>query len=325
MTKLNQKAQNLLEYTIVLVLVIAGIIIGAPYVIRSWNAQIMSLEESVVSSFEEPLLNAPDNAITIDPCICSDWSNGGCGNSSCNWLGNSTYIRYEFRECNTNAEDCPDIEETERCIPDGGCCTYHVPALPAQCGVNSGPCENGNPCAEGEYCLTEICNANQYRTENKYCVIPGLEPYPVDCDLPNSCDGLPPTEGICSWNCINGSDDIGDETLMLLCGARETPGDPTDDDDYGLTSDVDISYVPFGGCTPERKCEYECQNGNYPVNNTCGICPVGTVLVYPEEEDGSCNEINDECCPYDPNLSPWNCNSGIGLCSDFQCYMEDGL
>jgi hypothetical protein len=39
------------------ILIMAGIIIGGPYVIRSWNAQVKGWEDSVVDSMNDPLLN----------------------------------------------------------------------------------------------------------------------------------------------------------------------------------------------------------------------------------------------------------------------------
>lgn len=53
--KLSQKAQHTLEYMVLLTLIMAGIIIGGPYVIRSWNAQMKGWEDSVVDSMTDPL------------------------------------------------------------------------------------------------------------------------------------------------------------------------------------------------------------------------------------------------------------------------------
>lgn len=56
--KLSQKGQHTLEYMILLILIMAGIIIGGPYVIRSWNAQVKGWEDSVVDSMDDPLMEA---------------------------------------------------------------------------------------------------------------------------------------------------------------------------------------------------------------------------------------------------------------------------
>ena len=62
--KLTQKnAQHLLEYMVLLILIMAGIIIGGPYAIRSWNAQIKGWEDSVVDSMNDPLMEAPNGTV----------------------------------------------------------------------------------------------------------------------------------------------------------------------------------------------------------------------------------------------------------------------
>ncbi|MBI5024361.1 MAG: hypothetical protein HZC18_05090, partial [Candidatus Omnitrophica bacterium] len=46
----DRRGQHTLEYLILMTLLMAGIIIGGPYVIRSWNAQMKGWEDSVVDS-----------------------------------------------------------------------------------------------------------------------------------------------------------------------------------------------------------------------------------------------------------------------------------
>ncbi len=58
-SKLRLKtAQHTIEYIILMMLIMAGIIIGGPYVIRSWNAQIKGWEGSVIDAMTDPLLEA---------------------------------------------------------------------------------------------------------------------------------------------------------------------------------------------------------------------------------------------------------------------------
>ncbi len=58
----NKNGQHTLEHTILLTLIMAGIIIGGPYAIRSWNAQMKGWEDSVRDSMTDPLQQA--NATT---------------------------------------------------------------------------------------------------------------------------------------------------------------------------------------------------------------------------------------------------------------------
>ena len=53
----RKNGQHALEYTILVTLIMAGIIIGGPYVIRSWNAQVKGWEDSVRDSMTDPLTN----------------------------------------------------------------------------------------------------------------------------------------------------------------------------------------------------------------------------------------------------------------------------
>ena len=53
----GKNGQHALEYIILVTLIMAGIIIGGPYVIRSWNAQMKGWEDSVRDSMTDPLTN----------------------------------------------------------------------------------------------------------------------------------------------------------------------------------------------------------------------------------------------------------------------------
>ena len=52
-------AQHTIEYVILLTLIMAGIIIAGPYVIRSWNANLKGWDDSVRDSLQDQLLEAP--------------------------------------------------------------------------------------------------------------------------------------------------------------------------------------------------------------------------------------------------------------------------
>jgi len=59
----RKNAQHTLEYMILLILIMAGIIIGGPYAIRSWNAQVKGWEDSVKDSMTDPMIEAPSNLV----------------------------------------------------------------------------------------------------------------------------------------------------------------------------------------------------------------------------------------------------------------------
>lgn len=54
----RESGQHALEYIIVVTLIMAGIIIAGPYVMRSWNAQVKGWEDSVQDSLEDPAMDA---------------------------------------------------------------------------------------------------------------------------------------------------------------------------------------------------------------------------------------------------------------------------
>lgn len=61
----NQRAQHMYEYTIIVVLIAAGIIVGGLYAIRAWNANVKGWEESVVDSFDDPLSNLQQQDLPV--------------------------------------------------------------------------------------------------------------------------------------------------------------------------------------------------------------------------------------------------------------------
>lgn len=54
----RRNGQHALEYMILLTIIMAGIIIAGPYVMRSWNAQVKGWEDSVQDSLEDPAMDA---------------------------------------------------------------------------------------------------------------------------------------------------------------------------------------------------------------------------------------------------------------------------
>lgn len=130
--KRSPNAQATLEYSFILALVAAGIIVMGPYVIRSWNANLKSAEDSVMDSFHDPLLENPDPGVTLPGgCDCCDLDAGACP-SLCG--GNYGAIKCEdyelamIRHC-TPDDSCGEDQGLDmiKCIiaPDGmsDCCT----------------------------------------------------------------------------------------------------------------------------------------------------------------------------------------------------------
>lgn len=63
---INKTGQHIIEYSVVVILVSVGIIIMGPYVVRSWNAYVKGLEDSVEESLVDPI-NTAVNAEDVFP------------------------------------------------------------------------------------------------------------------------------------------------------------------------------------------------------------------------------------------------------------------
>src|SRR3989338_7473302 len=83
----NKNGQHALEYVILMTLIMAGIPIGGPYVIRSWNAQMKMWEDSVTDSMRDPLDNAPP--VPIPGCDDGTWVDVTCGVGTMDNCGNT--------------------------------------------------------------------------------------------------------------------------------------------------------------------------------------------------------------------------------------------
>ena len=56
--KNKKKGQSIIEYSLVIMLVSASLITMGQYLIRSWNAHVKTLEDSVADSQNDPLIKA---------------------------------------------------------------------------------------------------------------------------------------------------------------------------------------------------------------------------------------------------------------------------
>lgn len=63
----QKKAQNVLEYTTLILVVAAGIIVMGPYVIRSVNAHFKSWEDAVNDATNDPMEEADLSDIPPPP------------------------------------------------------------------------------------------------------------------------------------------------------------------------------------------------------------------------------------------------------------------
>lgn len=254
--KLSPKGQHTLEYMILLILIMAGIIIGGPYAIRSWNAQMKGWEDSVVDSMTDPLMEAPPGAVPVTGCDPAPWIGGGCGVLSSppdpcrNTITTCPQTKKLFlRSFPSNCQcDVPASMEPlpiAKCEYDNSCCTdwspdSDNPDVPApdpatECGANASP-----PCPDREARQTRTCGESTTETR-------------CDPDL------------ACVFNCAGVPGPNTPPQYGALCA----------NDDTGLAGDTNYAYVNPGAvhCT-STKCEIQCRPTFISYVTYCD-CPAG--------------------------------------------------
>ncbi|MFT5169517.1 MAG: hypothetical protein ACI8Q2_000125, partial [Candidatus Omnitrophota bacterium] len=158
----NRKGQGVIEYSIVMVVVIIGVIIMGPYVIRSWNANLQGYADSVRDSYEDPLKEPgkipgfPGDGCFCrwtNPCGVADDTTPCCGEFGCN--ANETASIYScFPAKCTDHSGIPD--DKVKCEPSSGCCTsWEFMETPETCAKACG--SEGLECGEGEACQEQTC------------------------------------------------------------------------------------------------------------------------------------------------------------------------
>jgi hypothetical protein len=116
----GRRGQFMYQYTIIITLICAGLIVGGIYAIRSWNANIKGWEESIQDSHEDQLVFLNSEAYNLDA--------------------------YESlgRGVNMRLGSDPLPPGTPACQTDGTCSA--APTQGGSCIYNYGTDNCGNPC-----------------------------------------------------------------------------------------------------------------------------------------------------------------------------------
>lgn len=232
------KAQHTIEYAILMTLIMAGIIITGPYVIRSWNANLKGWEDSAQVSLQDPLLEVP--AAPITGCTELSWVDEGCNLGtfdpctgevfSCGMQQMLQRRGYSPAGCQCAGAFPPSVA----CTTDPSCCSPWEPDPPtkADCGA---------PCPVTQYLATRICGNGIVETA---CL----------------------DDPICSFEC----------TSPPFVGIAPQYGAMCPGDDTGLAAPLLNSFVDPGECTDPTKCETECGVGFFALGSGttayCGPC-----------------------------------------------------
>lgn len=238
--KLNRKGQNITEYSLVIILVAAGIITMQNYVKRGFQANIKTLEDSMVISMQDPLLEVQPGLIPQDGCDCEPFNTTACGGGggpvACEW-----WQRYATTVCTPlgcNLEQDPPFPDAS-CQDSPDCCQE----------TETGRC--------GSYALYASCEPSEMEIE-KICGDPNA-PVEYECQPREECARQ------CAGNAPRNS--------TICDGDDQNIPDPPP---AWTTVQEGNCSVPAEAI----KCETECAFPEFPTfgNTTCGRCTGATVI-----------------------------------------------
>ncbi len=223
------RAQSIIEYALLAMLVIVGTIVMGPYVLRSINAHFKLWEESIDDSVNDRMVPGKGQVITGE-CHCGEFVKGECGahkqrsNEKC-----APNERYEYTPC-TPAGCGFSKDFKEKCVPDNeGCCSTfslctqdpHNHDIGSCCGsiplapddARCAPAARANPdpvtglppvqipanktdyasyCCYGEEALINSCG-----TEVRCMPVPKGSPYPDAGQCDAECTHIPSKAELC--------------------------------------------------------------------------------------------------------------------------------
>lgn len=152
---MNKHGQSIIEYVLIAILVILGIVLMGPYVLRSVNAHFKLWDDGVRDSFKENITQAPVSDVPDLPtnCSCHEVASSSCGSSASS--GCAAYQRIVNDIC--SIQGC-DRQPLSSCINDPTCCS--IPAkidcgsspLPIPAGATGITCPAGTSIGSTCYC-----------------------------------------------------------------------------------------------------------------------------------------------------------------------------
>ena len=125
---MNKRGQSIIEYALIAVLVILGIVVMGPYVLRSVGAHFKLWDEGVQDSFTENLTQAPVNNVPFINATCNcSYQPGGCGSSQSGATCAANQRIYNL-VCSIGSVQGCSSEPATTCQPDNSCCSCPVAA-----------------------------------------------------------------------------------------------------------------------------------------------------------------------------------------------------
>ncbi len=264
----SKRAQSLIEYSLIIIVVMAGILTMGPYVIRSINSYFKFTEDSVEDSFLEEIEQAPPTEEEFPTCECGpvEWN---CavgiicpatqerGSRTCTPLG-----------CDTFAGTCQDNPEVR--WGTHKCCTSFVNIA----------CDNDPETLT----QSEITNAggiyiddydqdgtSDWNPDTGKCLLEYMQQV-HDCGSPASIK-----EYVCVYDIIS---------CFLVCKGRDNFSEWCDGYQENLTEDNQaITYVNQGECTG-APCEAYC-TGDLVAKSDGAYCGCPDIYIDFLQKDGN--------------------------------------
>jgi len=279
----NKSGQNIIEYVLLISLVIGGVLVVGPYVIRSWNANVKGFDDGVRDSLQEPLQSGPSQPI-VAPCICAWEDPPLCPNNQ-----NPTACQNGLY-CGVGS--CGEVEDSLvwTCSPLG------CDAPPTAAAVNppndppNDPhnqynlCQGAGKNLSGNNCCEEVAGC---------CSVPKKETVPDECNAQGCDPEYVPALYYCGGEDSNNPTRVDcqfDLGCAFQCQAMPDPavitttidstlGVPCIDDFIGLSDNLtNLSFVEAGGCSDgdlgtAPKCQWQCAPTFLADGGVCD-CPI---------------------------------------------------
>jgi len=341
---MKKQGQSIVEYSLIAILVILGIVFMGPYVLRSIDAHFKLWDEGSQDSYQENLHQASLNVIPYmnDDCTCTQTNSESCGGPGLLCGANQHEVTWTC----TPYQGCNGAKGGSTCVDAPDCCGCPQPSsncgtvpLPIPNTYQSFPCPKISTNASSCSFSQTTCNCPvgfTYDSTNQVCTPPpsttstgncyyGYRIYSYQCG--SSTPSLCVLDPLCPAPTCYGSIEFPGSTVFCKPG----PGGPGTPSSVGLNQNTAYNFVDDSSscnnttntcqayCIPPYKPNAnptsqanECILAFDVANNSCAIPPDFSQTTL--ENIGDTNTGSTACSP------PSSSSSNISAC----CYKYNG-
>lgn len=152
--KTNKRGQSIIEYVLITILIVFGVIYMGPYVLRSISGHFNLWNDGIQDSFGEHLTQAPANSVPPmnSNCQCTSIPSGVCGG----YAGSPCTATEEEVDYSCNPQGCNGLGY--RCPTSNSCCSA---AVDIGCGtIPTGQKAPVGNCNYGYHIESQTCGSN---------------------------------------------------------------------------------------------------------------------------------------------------------------------